>query len=107
VFQRIAEASLDYLHVHRPAVAAPAQATAASLVPPPALPEPAPVTAFNGKMPELRGLSLREAMRAMDGCDCAVAVAGSGYVVAQRPEPGVDVTRDDRVTVELARAAAE
>ena len=73
----------------------------------PALPAPTPVTAFNGKMPELRGLSLRAAMHAMDGCDCAVEIAGSGYVVAQRPEPGVDLTRDDKVAVQLARAAVE
>ena len=46
-------------------------------------------------------------MRAMNGCDCAVEIAGSGYVVRQRPDPGVDVTRDDRIAVELARAAAE
>jgi cell division protein FtsI (penicillin-binding protein 3) len=107
VFQRIAEASLDYLHVHRPAVAEPELINASLPPPPPALPQPTAVTKFNGKMPELRGLSLRAAMRAMNGCDCAVDVAGSGYVVKQRPDPGVDVTRDARVTVELARAAAE
>jgi cell division protein FtsI (penicillin-binding protein 3) len=104
VFQRIAEASLDYLHVHRPPVV---EKDPAPELPLPVLPAAVPVTAFNGTMPELRGLSLRAAMRALDGCDCAVEVAGAGYVVAQQPEPGVGVTRDEKVAVTLARAALE
>jgi cell division protein FtsI (penicillin-binding protein 3) len=104
VFQRIAEASLDYLHVHRPPVV---EKNPTPPLPLPVLPAPAPVTAFNGKMPELRGLSLRAAMRALDGCDCAIDIAGAGYVVAQRPDPGVDVTREERIAVTLARAVAE
>jgi cell division protein FtsI (penicillin-binding protein 3) len=111
VFKRIAEASLDYLHVHRPPVVAegdknPRQprpdeaATPAGMIMPP----PPAVTAFGGRMPELRGLSLRSAMRALDGCNCEVEVDGSGYVVDQRPEPGAEVSAAAAVRVVLARA---
>jgi cell division protein FtsI (penicillin-binding protein 3) len=115
VFKRIAEASLDYLHVHRPHVLQeekkaeekktkdrpfdePLTPAGVPTSPPPA------VTAFGGTMPELRGLSLRSAMRALDGCGCEVEVDGSGYVVEQRPEPGVEVSAADEVRVVLARA---
>ena len=108
VFKRIAEASLDYLHVYRPPIVddeeedderhdEPATRVSAP-TPPPA------VVAFAGRMPELRGLSLRSAMRAMDGCECAVDVNGSGYVVDQRPEPGTEISASDKVRVVLARA---
>jgi cell division protein FtsI (penicillin-binding protein 3) len=111
VFKRIAEASLDYLHVHRAPVVEENDKKASQRRPedtmtPPGIAMPAvpAVTAFNGRMPELRGLSLRSAMRALDGCDCEVEVDGSGYVVDQRPEPGVDVSGADAVRVILARA---
>jgi cell division protein FtsI (penicillin-binding protein 3) len=114
VFKRIAEASLDYLHVHRRAPVIeetdrkPRQGGPDQPAPPPAgltMPAPPVVTAFGGRMPELRGLSLRSAMRALDGCNCEVEVDGSGYVVAQRPEPGVAVSATDAVRVVLARGS--
>jgi cell division protein FtsI (penicillin-binding protein 3) len=110
VFKRIAEASLDYLHVHRPPVLeqddkAKDRGFEAPEVPVVEAMRPIPaVTAFGGRMPELRGLSLRSAMRALDGCGCEVDVDGSGYVVDQRPEPGVEVSAADEVRVVLARA---
>jgi len=109
VFKRIAEASLDYLHVHRAPVLEDGKKTKEArfepTTPVSAQMPPVPVvTRFGGRMPELRGLSLRSAMRAMDGCDCEVEVDGSGYVVDQRPEPGVEVSAADAVRIVLARA---
>lgn len=109
VFKRIAEASLDYLRIHRAPVAdeAPTKVKGGAVPEAPALPPPPPaVLAFAGSMPELRGLSLRAAMRAMDGCDCEVETRGSGYVVTQEPEPGVSVRGGETVRVTLARAVA-
>ena len=56
---------------------------------------------FAGRMPELRGLRLRSAMRALDGCDCEVKIDGHGFVVDQRPEPGVEVSAADEIRVVL------
>jgi len=98
-FRRIAEASLDYLYISRvPKVTEPVvylEADGAEYAPP-------EVQDFDGSMPELEGLSLRSAMRAMDGCDCSVAVEGSGYVVAQQPSPGVQVARAASISLTLA-----
>jgi cell division protein FtsI (penicillin-binding protein 3) len=99
VFRRIAEASLDYLYISRmPKVTEPVvylETDGAEFAPP-------DVQDFDGSMPRLEGLSLRSAMRAMDGCDCAVQVEGSGYVVAQQPDAGVQVARASSVKLTLS-----
>ncbi len=98
VFRAIAEASLDYLHIERiPPSDSPMLIEAS--VPVRARPKPVP---FDGTMPDLHGLSLRSAMRAMDGCDCAVQVEGAGYVVAQEPPPGDAVMQPTEVLLRLA-----
>jgi cell division protein FtsI (penicillin-binding protein 3) len=102
VFKRIAEASLDYLHIHRaPAFEEPPLAIQ-SQVPPPALPS---VESYEGTMPDLRGLSLRTAVRALDGCGCALRVDGRGYVVSQEPAPGMALAPSAPVSLVLADAA--
>jgi cell division protein FtsI (penicillin-binding protein 3) len=106
IFKRIAEASLDYLHINRAAPPSPDKPKSEPPPAPPAFPEPPAVVAFKGAMPELRGLSLRAAMRAMNGCDCEVETRGSGYVVSQQPEPGTEVDEGTRVRVTLARAVS-
>jgi hypothetical protein len=53
-------------------------------------------------MPDLDGLALRSAMRAMDGCNCNIEVQGQGYVVGQVPAPGVKLDDDQAVSLELA-----
>jgi cell division protein FtsI (penicillin-binding protein 3) len=119
VFRRIAEASLDYIHVHREPdlpveelddEAAPGSGKSEGDGPRTApLPVPlqlAELGKFSGKMPDLRGHSLRSAMLAMDGCDCAVDVDGNGYVIEQAPEPGTAVAVDGRVALTLASASA-
>jgi cell division protein FtsI (penicillin-binding protein 3) len=118
VFRRIAEASLDYIHVHRepelPPLSPddpqdpqhPQDRLAPQSAPLPVMAQVAPLGKFAGKMPDLRGLSLRSAMRAMDGCECAVDIDGNGYVIGQAPDPGIEVAVDQRVELTLARASA-
>lgn len=48
-----------------------------------------------GLMPDLRGLSLRKALRNMQQFDLKVRVAGSGRVVAQQPRAGLIVSGDE------------
>jgi cell division protein FtsI (penicillin-binding protein 3) len=103
IFKNIAEASLDYLYVPRDDIPA-NDAGKKPSSPEPVMAAAPAVVAFAGQMPELRGLSLRAAMRAMNGCDCEVQTAGSGYVVTQQPEPGVPVGEGAMVRVSLARA---
>jgi cell division protein FtsI (penicillin-binding protein 3) len=105
VFKRIAEASLDYLGIHRDLPLAPPQVPVAieAEVPPAVLPS---VTAYDGTMPDLRGLSLRTAVRALDGCGCDLRVEGHGYVVSQEPEPGAALDRTASVALTLDGIAA-
>jgi cell division protein FtsI (penicillin-binding protein 3) len=115
VFRRIAEASLDYIHVHREPELSPLSPDEQNDLQDPLAPHSAPLPVmatvaslgrFAGKMPDLRGLSLRSAMRAMDGCECAVDIDGNGYVIGQAPDPGIEVGVDQRVELTLARASA-
>lgn len=119
VFRRIAEASLDYIHVHREPELPPEQledrlapdsgkpgGDPARTAPQPIPQQLAALGKFAGTMPDLRGHSLRAAMTAMDGCDCAVDIDGNGYVVEQAPEPGTAVSADQRVALTLVRASA-
>jgi cell division protein FtsI (penicillin-binding protein 3) len=99
IFRRIAEASLDYLHIHRVPQPAAGVVTIEANMPEPALPS---IEEFDGTMPDLEGLSLRSAMRAMDGCECRVDVEGRGYVVAQQPDAGKVVERAEYVRLTLA-----
>jgi cell division protein FtsI (penicillin-binding protein 3) len=105
VFKRIAEASLDYLGIHRDVAPVPAPPVIAieAEVPPRELPN---VIAYDGTMPDLRGLSLRTAMRALDGCACDLRIEGHGYVVEQQPEPGVVLDRTASVALTLDAVAA-
>ncbi len=99
VFRRVAEASLDYLYISRmPTMPEPVM----HVEPIVEVYRPPVVEEFDGTMPELDGLSLRTAMRAMDGCDCDVRVEGRGYVVGQKPEAGVQLARAASVTLQLA-----
>jgi len=102
VFRRIAEASLDYMHIHRaPTLVTPVVA----LEVPREKSAPTAVAEFDGTMPDLHGLSLRSAMRAVDGCDCLVHVDGSGYVVEQKPRPGAELAESYDVVLRLASSA--
>ena len=49
-------------------------------------PNPAPARGFI--MPNLKGMTLREALNALSEIDCGVDVSGTGIVFRQSPEPG-------------------
>ena len=42
-------------------------------------------------MPDLRGMTLREALNALSNLDCGVNVSGTGIVFRQSPEPGSEM----------------
>jgi cell division protein FtsI (penicillin-binding protein 3) len=115
VFQRVAEASLDVLGIER-------------ALPPPtsedldllfvrddadyeledgeavgdgsaASDEPGP-----GEMPDLVGLSLREASRTLAELRCTMDVEGEGYVVVQTPPAGEALANDRSVALVLGRS---
>ena len=114
VFKRIAEATLTYLGVAPnlnapPPVlvarhettdateAAPQPARAASVLA--ATLEPA----RNGLMPDLRGLSAREAMRSLSRIGMTARLSGDGLVIEQSPAPGDALVRGEACTLKLGR----
>ena len=55
-------------------------------------------------MPDLRGLSAREALRTLAQVGLAARVAGDGFVVDQRPAPGVPLERGNTCELTLRRS---
>jgi cell division protein FtsI (penicillin-binding protein 3) len=49
------------------------------------------------KMPELRGMTIREALSALQGHAFELDATGSGWLKSQSPEPGAKVTENDRI----------
>lgn len=109
VFKSIAESSLDYLGIER------------ELPPPsdefdklfelaeePLIQEASDVPAEDavampeGAMPDLRGLPLRAAMRALASCNCDVRIEGHGFVVSHEPAAGSLLERSSAVSLKLA-----
>jgi cell division protein FtsI (penicillin-binding protein 3) len=116
VFKRIAEAALTYLGIgpnlnapppvlvarHDPSHdsdAAPQPARAASVLS--ATVEPA----RNGLMPDLRGLSARDALRALSRIGMTARMTGDGFVVGQTPEAGAALVRGNACALTLGRRA--
>ncbi|MGH9407871.1 MAG: penicillin-binding protein, partial [Vicinamibacterales bacterium] len=116
VFRRIAEAALTYLGVPPNLNALPPVLVAShdpSRAPEPA-PEPAVASvlattvepARDGLMPDLRGLSAREALRLLSRIGMTADLSGDGFVEAQSPAPGAVLVRGDACSLHLARRAA-
>jgi cell division protein FtsI (penicillin-binding protein 3) len=116
VFKRIAEAAVTYLGIgpnlnapppvlvarHDPSHdsdAAPRPARAASVLS--AAIEPA----RNGLMPDLRGLSAREALKALSGIGMTAQMTGDGFVIDQRPAAGEALVRGNACALTLQRRA--
>jgi cell division protein FtsI (penicillin-binding protein 3) len=111
VFKRIAEAAMTYLGVgpnlnppptvlvtrHDPNTPTAQPARAASVLS--ATLEPA----RNGLMPDLRGLSAREALRLLSRIGMTARMSGSGFVIDQDPMPGSVLVRGDACTLTLVR----
>lgn len=110
VFKSIAEASLDYLGIERE-LPAPTdeldklfEAEDEPLLQEAAATDPAapPVATPSGAMPDLRGLPLRAAMRALAQCDCEVRIDGHGFVVSHEPSAGSTLEPTSPVSLKLA-----
>ncbi len=110
VFKSIAEASLDYLGIERE-LPAPTneldklfEADDEPLLLEAAATDPAapPVATPSGAMPDLRGLPLRAAMRALARCDCEVKIEGHGFVVSHEPTAGSTLDPSSAVSLKLA-----
>ena len=114
VFKRIAEAALTYMGVgpnlnppppvmvarHDPSVEqpiTPTPAKAASLFA--SMLEPA----RDGLMPDLRGLSARDALRLLSRIGMSARLSGSGFVVDQRPQAGSPLVRGVACVLTLDR----
>jgi cell division protein FtsI (penicillin-binding protein 3) len=114
VFKRIAEAAVTYLGIgpninapppvlvarHDPSNdsdAAPQPARAASVLS--ATVEPA----RNGLMPDLRGLSAREALKALSRIGMTAKMSGDGFVIQQNPEAGSALERGNACALTLGR----
>jgi membrane peptidoglycan carboxypeptidase len=115
IFKRIVEASLRHLGIGptinapSPVIVARADSAVKSVRPLPAgvaairaqILEPAQP----GLMPDLRGLSAREALHSVTTIGLTPRVSGSGFVLEQSPEPGAVLIPGDAVTLTLGRRA--
>jgi beta-lactam-binding protein with PASTA domain len=54
-------------------------------------------------MPDLRGLSAREAIRALTSVGMTARVTGQGFVLEQSPAPGSLLVPGDTCALKLAR----
>ena len=54
-------------------------------------------------MPDVRGLSARDAVRALHGVSLNVRPGGDGFVAKQVPQPGAPIEAGAWVSLELAR----
>ena len=104
IFQRIAEASLRHLGV-APTINAPSPVMIAR----DHGGRPEPVMAIeriadrDGLVPDVRGMSAREAVRALMRVGLAPRIHGSGFVVEQSPEPGTPLLPGDAALLTLRR----
>ncbi len=111
VFKRIAEAALRHLGVG-PTVNAPPPVlvarhdSGADMAPRPVrapVEEREPDATPAGLMPDLRGLSAREALRTLTRIGLTARLNGDGFVVAQSPEAGATLTPGDSCVLNLGR----
>jgi cell division protein FtsI (penicillin-binding protein 3) len=116
VFKRIAEAALRHLGVGPtlnappPVIVARYESQAQDMG---ALPAAVPVTPSRaaeinaaGQMPDLRGLSAREALRTLTHIGLTARISGSGFVLDQSPEAGSLLVRGDACVLKLGRRPA-
>jgi cell division protein FtsI (penicillin-binding protein 3) len=113
IFKRIAESALRYLGVPPTINPAPPvlvarrddsgpQPTAAAIEPPVVN----LVADGPGTLPDLRGMSAREATRTLVKLGLTARLAGDGFVVAQDPPPGTPLEEGGVCRLTLARAPA-
>ena len=54
-------------------------------------------------MPDLRGLSARQALRGLAKLEVRAHLEGNGFVVEQTPKPGIPIDRDSECVLRLDR----
>ena len=116
VFKRIAEAALTYMGVGPnlnppPPVLVVRPDPSTQGVTPTAVRTAQPRDATlgsvrDGLMPDLRGLSAREALRLLSRIGLTARLSGTGFVVDQRPQAGAPLVRGDTCSLTLDRRAA-
>ncbi len=104
VFKAVAEASLEYLDIPR-ALPQPHDLPPELFKITNPLPPEQVVTADAsvGRIPDVHGMSLRAALRALDGCGCEIKTEGRGYVIAQEPKAGTSLDVSAEVSLKLSR----
>jgi cell division protein FtsI (penicillin-binding protein 3) len=114
VFQRIAEATLRHLGVP-PTVnpTPPVLLARPDEGPPPGAPAEAAMALVSflsdvpsGTVPDVRGMSAREAMRTLAALGLSPRVSGDGVVVSQDPAPGSPLLQDATCLLVLGRGPA-
>jgi membrane peptidoglycan carboxypeptidase len=114
LFARVAEGALRILavppddqgRVLRAVVAGPETVVPVAFRPQPARPQALAPVDEPGLMPDLRGQSAREAAIAAARRGLVVELHGSGRVVAQSPEPGVEIEAGNTCVLTLGREEA-
>ncbi len=110
VFTRIAEATLRHLGIG-PTLNAPPPVLVARHDEPGRAPQPVsapilermPEPLPDGLMPDLRGLSAREALRVVNRAGMRAQINGDGFVVEQQPPAGEALVRGDACILTLGR----
>ena len=113
IFRRIAEPALRYLGVAptinpAPPVLVPPRTIDASAAGPSVRSGPAidlVSDTAQRTMPDLRGMSAREAMRTLLKLGLTARMSGTGFVLSQDPPPGSPFEEGDACRVELGKAA--
>ena len=113
IFKRIAEATLRHLGVGHtlnappPVMVARHDSQPQQMGPRPAV---APVSSIasaqpapEGQMPDLRGLSARDALRTLTRIGLTARISGDGFVIEQSPEAGTLLARGDACILKLGR----
>ena len=98
VFKNVAERSLQYLNVPptQTTIMAKVLAKGTTGRPPKSPPQKAAHRGkVSGRMPDLKGLSMRAALNRVRALQLPIAVSGTGKVVDQRPSPGTIVEKGD------------
>ena len=113
IFRRVAEAALRHLAVpptvNRRSVALVSRQTEPIAVPAstrtqaPAVMNPADASSASGLMPDLRGLSAREALEVVGRLGVRVRLVGDGFVRRHDPDLGVPIDRGATATAWLQR----
>ena len=111
VFKRIAEATLRHLGVGPtlnappPVIVARHEAGPNDMAPRPvgAWGQPPEATTPTGLMPDLRGLSARDAIRSLMPLGLTPRIDGDGFVVEQSPRAGAELARGESCVLKLGR----